>query len=587
MNFRELMNKIAEAEEAAAPAQAVWTPSPEQAKWIGGANQQDPYILSRMPGQKPPISWFKDPADQELAKRMGFPTAVPPAPAAVAAAQGAADDQSLASAREKLKQLMTLLAKAKASGAPQAVKEAIDAEIARQLIESFGYTQDQLDELSWEDVGDFGRGAWQGATLGTGSNIAAGAKSLFKGTKYKDELAKELAADKAAQERSPYAYGAGNVGGAIGSSFAIPGAGLGNLAARQAAKLGAGAATQAVTKGAAMVGTNLALQKGIDTAVSAHNQDVLGTTDKAGATPGATKPDAAGAAKPGASKPADAKLQQLQKMIGATPDGIYGPETKAKLQAWQQSQGIAVDGIPGPETYGKAGIKESAVEQYARLRDRLAMLETEQQTDEGVWDSLASGASKLVKGVGQGFKNPGVRNLPNLATAQRVGANIGTAGNKAAKVATKTGAAVTGAAKTAGGAIARNPGKTALGTAAAGYGLSQLGGEPGQAPAKPGATKPGSGGGAAAAGTTSGLDQATLDQINQLMSELAQYDIPEIQQGLVKARQELSQITGDKNIGSADKPQAAPAPAAAAPVAKPELTPQQQAQNVLQPGMNK
>ena len=57
---------------AAAPA-AAWAPTPDQQKWLGGANPQDPYILSRMPGQKPPVSYFKDPADQKIASRMGFP----------------------------------------------------------------------------------------------------------------------------------------------------------------------------------------------------------------------------------------------------------------------------------------------------------------------------------------------------------------------------------------------------------------------------------------------------------------------------------------------------------------------------------
>jgi hypothetical protein len=46
--------------------------SPEQEKWLGGANRQDPNIISRMPGAKPPVSYFKDPADQEIAKKMNF-----------------------------------------------------------------------------------------------------------------------------------------------------------------------------------------------------------------------------------------------------------------------------------------------------------------------------------------------------------------------------------------------------------------------------------------------------------------------------------------------------------------------------------
>jgi len=596
MNFRDLLNKIAEAEQAAPAAAPVWTPSPEQKTWLGGANQQDPYILTRMPGQKPPVNWFTDPADQELAKKLGFPAAQKPAAATGTTnpAQAAADAQSAEGAKAKLAQLNALLAKLK-PGEKRTVDqlkttqdiaksgftgESIDADIARQLIESFGYTQEQIDELSMQDVGDFGRGAWQGATLGAGSNIAAGAKSLFKGTKYKDELAGELAADKEASARSPLAYGAGNVAGAVGSSFAIPGAGIGNLAARGAAKMGAGALGQGVARAAGQVGTNLAIQKGVDTALGVHNKDVLGTGKPAGAKTGTTDP----------------RLSKLQKVIGANPDGIMGPETKQKLQAWQQAQGIKADGMPGPETYGKAGIKESAVEQYARLRDMLTVMETEQQADEGVWSSVANLGKNFAGGL-KGWNVAGQTAAKGAvdAAGKKIGGQALKAtgaerlANKAGKAVAGAGTAAAGAAGKVGGAIARNPVKAALGTAAGAYGLSQLGG--GDDPQKVSGAKTGSttGGKADAAAATTGdaaeLDQDVMAQISVLMAELAQYDIPEIQQGLVQARQQLAQITGDKNIGSADKPAAAPAPAA--PAAKPELTPQQQAQNVLQPGMNK
>jgi hypothetical protein len=46
--------------------------SPEQEKWLGGADRQDPNIIARMPGAKPPITYFKDPADQEIAKKLNF-----------------------------------------------------------------------------------------------------------------------------------------------------------------------------------------------------------------------------------------------------------------------------------------------------------------------------------------------------------------------------------------------------------------------------------------------------------------------------------------------------------------------------------
>ena len=45
--------------------------SPEQEKWLGGANRQDPFILARMPGPKPPMDYFKSDEDREIAKRWG------------------------------------------------------------------------------------------------------------------------------------------------------------------------------------------------------------------------------------------------------------------------------------------------------------------------------------------------------------------------------------------------------------------------------------------------------------------------------------------------------------------------------------
>jgi len=49
-----------------------FTFSPEQEKFLGNADRQDPHILKRMPGPKPPISYFKNPEDQAIAKQLNF-----------------------------------------------------------------------------------------------------------------------------------------------------------------------------------------------------------------------------------------------------------------------------------------------------------------------------------------------------------------------------------------------------------------------------------------------------------------------------------------------------------------------------------
>jgi peptidoglycan hydrolase-like protein with peptidoglycan-binding domain len=41
--------------------------TPEQEKWLGNANRSDPNILARMPGEKPPLSYFTNPEDRARA----------------------------------------------------------------------------------------------------------------------------------------------------------------------------------------------------------------------------------------------------------------------------------------------------------------------------------------------------------------------------------------------------------------------------------------------------------------------------------------------------------------------------------------
>lgn len=40
--------------------------------------------------------------------------------------------------------------------------------------------------------------------------------------------------------------------------------------------------------------------------------------------------------------------QQIQALVGAAQDGIYGPDTTAKVKAWQGAHGLTADGIWGP-----------------------------------------------------------------------------------------------------------------------------------------------------------------------------------------------------------------------------------------------
>lgn len=53
---------------------------------------------------------------------------------------------------------------------------------------------------------------------------------------------------------------------------------------------------------------------------------------------------------------------KVQKIVGADPDGKYGPDTEAKVKAWQKARGLKVDGVWGPQSEAayKAGTKPTS-----------------------------------------------------------------------------------------------------------------------------------------------------------------------------------------------------------------------------------
>ncbi|WP_137119499.1 C40 family peptidase [Segeticoccus rhizosphaerae] len=48
-----------------------------------------------------------------------------------------------------------------------------------------------------------------------------------------------------------------------------------------------------------------------------------------------------------------AVVKQIQRIVGAYADGIFGPKTLAAVKRWQGSHGLVVDGIIGPKTAAK------------------------------------------------------------------------------------------------------------------------------------------------------------------------------------------------------------------------------------------
>ncbi len=44
-------------------------------------------------------------------------------------------------------------------------------------------------------------------------------------------------------------------------------------------------------------------------------------------------------------------VERIQRAVGVTPDGIFGPKTKSAVKAYQSRHGLAADGIVGPKTW--------------------------------------------------------------------------------------------------------------------------------------------------------------------------------------------------------------------------------------------
>ena len=394
-------------------------------------------------------------------------------------------------------------------------KEGVEfnSSIAQSLTESFGYDfeGDQLDEYSMDqlgkDAGDFGRGAWNGVTLGTGDNIAAGVKSAFGGGTYKDELAKQTAASKEAETRSPWLYGAGNVAGSI--AVPVPGGAI-------AGGLIKGASTGAkLARGATALGTNLAAQAGVDKLKNVSDTKTLGyDPSKYPKTP--------------------QEVMAFQKANGLTPDGKIGPKTGAVLAKMGLTPTTVAEDIKAIADRlamigsGQWRLEEDAVYVWLLENGTVVSNEGEAITDQSVLESIEwTGAinksilNELSLGgignvLGRGYDavaNVGRNFAGGLAGKDATGNLIkGTEKNFAGRMAApKANGKVRSAAEIARDStnargtanmanktanyVGKNPGKVALGAAALGAGGIAAANALGGASASPENTTTGGGGG--------------------------------------------------------------------------------------------
>ena len=60
------------------------------------------------------------------------------------------------------------------------------------------------------------------------------------------------------------------------------------------------------------------------------------------------------------AKPATASrgsgVSALQRMLGVSADGVFGPQTQKAVKAYQRNHGLTADGIAGPQTRSKLGM---------------------------------------------------------------------------------------------------------------------------------------------------------------------------------------------------------------------------------------
>jgi cell wall-associated NlpC family hydrolase len=56
-----------------------------------------------------------------------------------------------------------------------------------------------------------------------------------------------------------------------------------------------------------------------------------------------------------ASALSPAQVQALQRALGVTPDGVFGPRTKAALRAYEAQHGLPADGVPDPQVVQALG----------------------------------------------------------------------------------------------------------------------------------------------------------------------------------------------------------------------------------------
>jgi len=92
------------------------------------------------------------------------------------------------------------------------------------------------------------------------------------------------------------------------------------------------------------------------------------------------------------TKPKSLTTKEIQQIVGATADGVVGPETLAAIKKYQLNNGLTVDGIVGPETLAKmnaSGQKTSTISPASKYPNlTLQNVDTSGKKKSGLIDSF-------------------------------------------------------------------------------------------------------------------------------------------------------------------------------------------------------
>jgi peptidoglycan hydrolase-like protein with peptidoglycan-binding domain len=85
----------------------------------------------------------------------------------------------------------------------------------------------------------------------------------------------------------------------------------------------------------------------------------------------------------------------VQRALGIPADGLYGPQSRAAVRAYQARHGLAVDGIVGPATLSHLGIVRAGHDHQGSTNPQPSQTSGPASISRALWDELA-----LAKGMG-------------------------------------------------------------------------------------------------------------------------------------------------------------------------------------------